>query len=449
MTHALYGRMRLGRCVRKDLGYVGCYTNALNELDFLCSGRQKCEVRIPYLGTILELRLACLEELKNYLEAAFKCVKVVTPKQKSCLSSQPILIKQSSGYIASTTTFKTACGSHSAPWLIRAERGQRINITLHDYTRGYHTLGDNREIHKATSCHAYAVAKEQNHREAVTVCGGGSRIRHVLTTIANQLEIRVLQGTNSRRSYFLLEFQIIGCTDPSLAPEYTFQRLRDQVRVSCEATGETWILTCDSSQWTGVIGNCSSTGLHDDDEYGFRLVMGSISMSTEVSIVVVLAVACVIGLCILLTGLCYVRRRAYHRHGNRSAGDYAAAGGHYETQVQGHSEDAYKVQDGYCRTENMFTGNDYACIVSNQCGERVTMTSACTCDVASRAGYGSRAITWPANAQHRCMECSSQFDDPDSSSSCRSDDPIHLDQLEKTCYACDPDLDVTKFTMKL
>ena len=75
MTHALYGRMRLGRCVRKDLGYVGCYTNALNELDFLCSGRQKCEVRIPYLGTILELRLACLEELKNYLEAAFKCVK--------------------------------------------------------------------------------------------------------------------------------------------------------------------------------------------------------------------------------------------------------------------------------------------------------------------------------------------------------------------------------------
>jgi hypothetical protein len=45
------------------------------EMDFLCSGRQKCEVRIPDLGTVLELRMACLEELKNYMEAAYKCVK--------------------------------------------------------------------------------------------------------------------------------------------------------------------------------------------------------------------------------------------------------------------------------------------------------------------------------------------------------------------------------------
>ena len=134
-------------------------------------------------------------------------LSVITPKQKSCLSSEPVLITQASGYIASSTTFKTACGSHSAPWLIRAERGQRLNITLHDYTRGYHVLGDDREIHKTMSCHAYAVAKEHNHREAVTVCGGGSRTSHVMTTVTNQLEIRVLQGTNSRRSYFLLEFQ--------------------------------------------------------------------------------------------------------------------------------------------------------------------------------------------------------------------------------------------------
>ena len=75
ITHAQYGRMRLGRCVRKDLGYIGCFTDALAEMDFLCSGRQKCDVRIPDLGSVLELRMACLEELKSYMEVSYTCVK--------------------------------------------------------------------------------------------------------------------------------------------------------------------------------------------------------------------------------------------------------------------------------------------------------------------------------------------------------------------------------------
>ena len=43
---AFYGRMRLGRCVRMNMGYIGCEANALDVADQKCSGRQKCEIKV-------------------------------------------------------------------------------------------------------------------------------------------------------------------------------------------------------------------------------------------------------------------------------------------------------------------------------------------------------------------------------------------------------------------
>ena len=38
MEVARYGRMRLGRCVKNDLGYVGCFSDVIQILDSKCSG---------------------------------------------------------------------------------------------------------------------------------------------------------------------------------------------------------------------------------------------------------------------------------------------------------------------------------------------------------------------------------------------------------------------------
>ncbi len=38
MLSANYGRMRLGQCVKKDLGYVGCFSDVIEVADHLCSG---------------------------------------------------------------------------------------------------------------------------------------------------------------------------------------------------------------------------------------------------------------------------------------------------------------------------------------------------------------------------------------------------------------------------
>ena len=73
MTVARYGRMRIGRCVKTDFGFLGCYTDVLNLLDKHCSGRRTCRVDVvdPTFGN----KKPCNQEFKNYLEASYECVK--------------------------------------------------------------------------------------------------------------------------------------------------------------------------------------------------------------------------------------------------------------------------------------------------------------------------------------------------------------------------------------
>ncbi len=82
INSAKYGRMRLGRCVEIDLGYLGCYTDVLDLADRRCSGRRSCEIRVP--DADFEQTRPCLKELKTYLEASYVCV----PGMYSCSTNQ-------------------------------------------------------------------------------------------------------------------------------------------------------------------------------------------------------------------------------------------------------------------------------------------------------------------------------------------------------------------------
>lgn len=73
VSRALYGRMHVGRCVKADFGYVGCYTDVLDLLDRKCSGRKTCE--FPVMDPSFDNRRPCNEEVKNYLEVDYVCVK--------------------------------------------------------------------------------------------------------------------------------------------------------------------------------------------------------------------------------------------------------------------------------------------------------------------------------------------------------------------------------------
>lgn len=73
MVSALYGRMRFGRCVRTNFGFIGCMMDVLNLLDRRCSGRSSCSVDVvePTFDNIRP----CNIELKSYLEAEYQCNK--------------------------------------------------------------------------------------------------------------------------------------------------------------------------------------------------------------------------------------------------------------------------------------------------------------------------------------------------------------------------------------
>ena len=70
---AKYGRMRIGKCVKNDLGYLGCQNEVLNLVDRWCSGLQQCEIVVPNLE-LGNANTACLADLNSYLEVDYTCV---------------------------------------------------------------------------------------------------------------------------------------------------------------------------------------------------------------------------------------------------------------------------------------------------------------------------------------------------------------------------------------
>ncbi len=70
-----------------------------------------------------------------------------------------IRVSAPEGYIASTTTEKTGCGNIDTPWLITAEPGQRINITLWDFDVVSQVVTSRGPGGLPSPCHVYAIIK--------------------------------------------------------------------------------------------------------------------------------------------------------------------------------------------------------------------------------------------------------------------------------------------------
>ena len=73
MESATYGRMQIGRCVKKNYGHLGCAVDALSYMDSQCSGKRQCEFKI--YDSRLRPMSTCPEDTSSYLEASHKCLK--------------------------------------------------------------------------------------------------------------------------------------------------------------------------------------------------------------------------------------------------------------------------------------------------------------------------------------------------------------------------------------
>ena len=70
MLSAVYGRMRLGRCIRGDYN-VGCSTDVVAYFDAHCTGRRSCHVGVRNLIDIHP----CQRDFTSYLEASYRCIR--------------------------------------------------------------------------------------------------------------------------------------------------------------------------------------------------------------------------------------------------------------------------------------------------------------------------------------------------------------------------------------
>ena len=96
------------------------------------------------------------------------------------------------------------CGSKSHPWRLEAPVGQRINISLLDFT------GTPRD--RDVTCRQYGYVVEKSNKKNVSICAaatvGGVNLQResaVYTSDTNSVDIVLVTGTNADNYNFLVK----------------------------------------------------------------------------------------------------------------------------------------------------------------------------------------------------------------------------------------------------
>jgi len=90
VDEALYGRMRVGRCVQRSLGYVDCQADVLEHIEVLCSGHRHCAARMPD-DSIYDTQ-PCPPDVTSYLEVTYRCLNGMEQWFPGMLVLAPVLV---------------------------------------------------------------------------------------------------------------------------------------------------------------------------------------------------------------------------------------------------------------------------------------------------------------------------------------------------------------------
>lgn len=293
---AFYGRMKVGRCLADDpavIGMgkddprnVGCFEDVQKLLDSKCSGKSDCEIRIP--DPEIQKNSPCYRTLAMYLDASYACAAVVQQDRSCKLFATDIPIHLSSFFQS-----ELSCGRRSQPWIMEAQPGQRIKVSMIDFNGIVRHGSDDAsaEVHNFRSCRSsYGYIEDRDVNENVSICGDRKERETVLYTSKGN-EIRLILTQEIEQYYnFLIQFQGIGCSDLVPPPDAWLKRNGNEAIVGCYSTRQTWHLHCKKYQWIGVMGNCtqqlmaeqtwqkpSSSHSHDNNNDSQTLILTVVS----------------------------------------------------------------------------------------------------------------------------------------------------------------------------
>ena len=119
---------------------------------------------------------------------------VYTPSRNKCTSTERITLSDSTLNLASTTSSTTSCGTHDTPWLVSAKPGQRLNISMTDFT------WENRTVDTPDDCNTYGYVIHES--DVVTICGGRQRHKHLYHSKGHETQI-VFDGFTEEQRFII------------------------------------------------------------------------------------------------------------------------------------------------------------------------------------------------------------------------------------------------------
>ena len=125
------------------------------------------------------------------------------------------------GYILSSVTAKTGLGSRNCPWLIKAKPGQRINVTVYDFSSRSRTddVAKKSLIQGTASkaiCPVYATLSEGGKMfggvldtTRIGICGSEKRRRWVYTSRGSSLSVKMvnMSADSAKNINFMLKYE--------------------------------------------------------------------------------------------------------------------------------------------------------------------------------------------------------------------------------------------------
>jgi len=111
-------------------------------------------------------------------------------------------IEVPSGFLSSQITESTGCGLTNTPWIVQVGVGQKVNVTLYDFSHDAAATGSGELAATPSSyqsfprtCRVYATIRDSSSSvRSLKMCGWQGRIMSVYTSTGHRIEIRIMSG---------------------------------------------------------------------------------------------------------------------------------------------------------------------------------------------------------------------------------------------------------------
>ncbi|ESN93284.1 hypothetical protein HELRODRAFT_194111 [Helobdella robusta] len=323
VTYAASGIIQ-GKCYSNNFGQIGCFDNVTDYMNYKCAGQKSCSFKISDDEYLDELFKKCMKEFKRALFIKHECIKVDKSACTTCSEHRTARLSYKSGFLSSLIADETKngiqCGSYKCPWSFVVSPGQRINISIHDYTGFILKKNSLNKYNERGDCLRLMTIREKSNPKDVEVCGGGGVIGHrqVYLSTSNSVEMYINVDGHARGQQFIVHYEASGCPDIIPTQNMWMNRKVDKLEVGClPSDSSSWEMVCVNNEWKGTMGSCDpSDPLMGSVFSKIGTSMSSFFSSLPFGILLagVLAIIIILSVCILTVGyVCY--KKSHHQMG--------------------------------------------------------------------------------------------------------------------------------------